>query len=295
MITNILSTTQSFIHKHRQLYILAALCTRAIGAGVQWYIYEVMNIEGLLWQIENVFLTLFPGLQDLATTWGSPAALITPELATTFYDQVRDIIAPYVPVMWLIRLGTTLVSIFIFCLIWYTLLDDPQNKNIDQDKNTTNINKSKDPTPRDRSEKLMTGVIQSIPFAFTAFLQSLLVLTWLSFFLIPGIILIGYFLFTQYVMIDERVYGFSALKRSYQIVKWRRRYTDRIAFAMFALLGILFFILMIFIQSLVASASPMMQAGTISLLASFFSVYIWIAMGVMYMEWKRTAQKNPAL
>ncbi len=93
----------------------------------------------------------------------------------------------------------------------------------------------------DRTNKLSETAKQIIPYLLTLVLYFILSAIGLALFIIPGIILMGYFGLVQYVMVEKKKYFFSAFMESYEIIKGRRWKT------LFIMIWIIFIILIAFL------------------------------------------------
>ncbi len=268
-ISQVFFWTLRTLKKHRHLCILAGLWIRSMSAGFEWAAEHLFQMEQLISEVEKIASeTLW------VESWAIPLSpwSIDPSLLPEMYAQVRLAVKPYLPwFIWFFVLSS-LVTTLLYMLISYTIFDDESWTN------------------RWWKEKFSTWITQLIPYRLTVIFQWIIILIWFWFFLIPWFIALVYFWFTQPTILKEKIYGWSAMKRSYTLVKGRWRNT---------LWNIIFISICLWVFATICVSIIDFITGHVSsdILSRasiwIFSTFIWvlwrIALTYFYLIWNKSA------
>ncbi len=261
--------------KYRKTLTLLGLFSWAFNAGLQRFLEQSIDFASIASSMEQSIATKLPALVSQMESWIAP----TRESISGIYADARILLQPQLPMIMWIRLWWTLISILLYMIVAHITLTEVQ-----RDKSITHQWVS-------LNEIFKKIFWQLIPYMLTVLLQTLVTLFFLGIFIIPGIIVWTYFMFTNIIVLDQNKYFFSAMKESWRIVKWRWRETTWIAFSLvFIAMIILIFLWSVsgFIAGWVWDSG--IQIAISGMVTTVFALFIQILLVTFYVRWKETAQ-----
>ena len=192
----IFSSTRDFISKQRLFIMLLWAIIWCLT--VFWFstLFKWVDIETTTTQLMNIY-----------AGWISWTEINTADIDAALAPIIQNFNQNGI-LIWMIFFLLTIWSTMISMILWYSYFE------------------SQSVQPQtDIYTKITNSLQQIIPYFFTNILMWIFIALWFMLFIIPGIILMIYLFFTRFVMIKDKIYFLSAMKKSYQIVTSRRRQT----------------------------------------------------------------------
>lgn len=187
------------VKNNRQSLTIAALVSRLATSVYQRYLTSSIDMWGLeeivRWKSEEL-----SGMM-VGTDW-----TVSVNSVMSFYWSIWESIEPFAPTILWWWLLISLVGVIIYMFVSYTVFDE-----VDGEATAFTI--------WEKFSKIWSLII---PYMLTSLIQWVWILIWLGLFIIPWLVLGIYRSATQTVALYEEKFYFSALSRSYEIIKWRR-------------------------------------------------------------------------
>jgi len=277
-VSSIRKTSIQVAKKYRKSLTLIWLFSWAFNAGIQRYISETVDFNGVATALEQWINTNLSSLLNTLENWEQ----LWVDAIASIYGGARALIQPHLPVIWGLWILGAVVSILIYMIIAHLTL-----------------HYAHDPAWEESTQIIFWNILHKVvrqffPYVVTVLLQSVVTLFFLGLFIIPGIIVWTYFMFTNIVALDQEKYFFAAMKESRSIVKHRWRNSTWVAFSI-VFLAIIALIFLGSITTFVASwfSDIWTQMALSSMVTAVFSLFIQILLVVFYVRRKKTIISSP--
>jgi len=247
---------------HRKVVVLLWLLSRVFSQWTNRFLDTKLGFQELMVWVEQNIQNKIPAL--LSSLQNGQALGV--DSIWLVYGDAWALIQPHLPSIIGIRIIGTLLSILVYMIIAHLTMDHARG------------------TERNLWAVFSEIGKEFIPYALTVLMQWLITLMLFGLFIIPGIIAGLYWMFTNIVSLDKKLYYRAAMKESRRIVKWRRRKTLWMVIALM-LSGLLLILFFSSIGGFLAwgIGDIALEVGVVTMITTILSVVLQILLVLFYL------------